>query len=391
MVTATAYPSCCGATVLHGFNGPEDRVISEFLGCVIGSNNGHKLTFVLNQGQVDRYPNLLAEAARVGFVLGAAWINNLHDSYCYEFQRAGRRIRLSEALRLTNFPIALMPDMGGSNLRDENALIPDQRAANNRHIVLGGNVPAWVAVGDYIRTTALPTGVDVNEVPIGSIGRIVVVNANGVQARFISGPQGYNRGHEVQYLIERRQCERVEGGPGIGLPIGVGVLQVGGRFTVNSPRSRYHNEEHTVLRIVAGGYGRNIIVFRDANDEEGRLTEGSCIPIPGEAPADPWRVLPFRGANAEPAFVPPVTTIYRHGMDDMPPPPPIVQRVEVPAPVPDPVIIHRSFHARYRDDRIGAGYGNLVELREANPRITRYQERLYWSDGRDVGILEHIL
>jgi hypothetical protein len=118
MVNTVNYPSCCGGAILTGFTGADEAVRQSMLEQLATLPKGRIVNFVLNQGQVDRLPLTLAAADNAGFVLAAVFINDVHGSTLYEFQRCGKRRNINEAARRIGWRGQIINPAMQGDLRD---------------------------------------------------------------------------------------------------------------------------------------------------------------------------------------------------------------------------------------------------------------------------------
>lgn len=91
--------SCCGARHVHGFgSGDALNNITQMHNHVASAPD--RLTeIILNSGQCQSSPNLLAAMAARGFVLTTGFKNGNHDSDVFVFHRSDRRLRLDNTER----------------------------------------------------------------------------------------------------------------------------------------------------------------------------------------------------------------------------------------------------------------------------------------------------
>lgn len=82
---------CCGARHIHGFYNSDAADASELERVVKEAPAGRMLEVILNGTQCRDKPLLLQKLASLGFVLTNHWINNNHQSDCYQFTRCDRR------------------------------------------------------------------------------------------------------------------------------------------------------------------------------------------------------------------------------------------------------------------------------------------------------------
>lgn len=108
MVQISPYPYCCGAKVLTGFNeSTPEQTLREFqtkMTTILQGGNT-KVTFILNQAQINRLGVVLEEASRIGFVLSGVWENRGHGSTLTEFQWTSRRFSTATRARDINYPL----------------------------------------------------------------------------------------------------------------------------------------------------------------------------------------------------------------------------------------------------------------------------------------------
>jgi len=404
MVTTSAYPNCCGALVFQGFSGTDEAVRASFIACMITSNNRMKWSFVLNDRQVQQYPLTLAEAHRVGFVLSASWVNYNHNSQLYEFERCGERLTLNSAAEKIGWVGRVKtPNLGGAVFNGPESLLSQITRETTRHVPNARaaaaavvELPHQVQRGDYLRILR-----DTNSHGF-RVGSIVMVQGPYPHA----GPNGHlfactgyrhsdDRRPSTAYVTVD-QVERVTriGGrePQLHMYPTRGVIGVGDRVRIQSPASRHNDRELTVTRVVARHYEGDIIVMDGGEDNadprlngEVRIVRDRCRKLNPEGPpawVAEYETVPFREAPVAPAapdaFIPPFQEINLVDGEEQwraVRPEAVAQaaprevRVEVH---PDRRCVYTSYHARYRDGRIGAGYVTLADLREANARVRQY-------------------
>jgi hypothetical protein len=282
MVNTVNYPNCCGGAILTGFTGADEVVRHSMLTQLATLPQGRIVNFVLNQGQVDRLPLTLAAADNAGFVLAAVFINDVHGSTLYEFQRCGRRRNINEAARRIGWRGQIINPVMQGDLRDfDNDL---GAAAQNQGV----------------------------------------------------------RGH-------RNQAGN--------------IIDVNMQVRIVSPRSRWHERIVRITRISRTDYGYGYYVGHFyAGGDTHQISINNMVPIPEEpaaaveAPAAP----PIHLYN-EPA---------RHVLGE-----------GGGGGAVEPVIVYTSFHNRYRDGRIGAGYENAEAARQAAPRCQTQIRRDVYSNG----------
>lgn len=87
---------CCGAYHIAGFSDTDARDVASLEDCLTRIPTGRLTEIILNQGQMNAKPLLLAKMAEVGFVLTDSWINNNHQSRLYRFSLCDRRHRIDQ-------------------------------------------------------------------------------------------------------------------------------------------------------------------------------------------------------------------------------------------------------------------------------------------------------
>ena len=91
--------SCCGARHIHGFGSNDNAANIAQMHNHAASAPDRLTEIILNRGQCQRSPNLLAAMAARGFVLTTGFKNGNHDSDVFVFHRSDRRLRLDNTER----------------------------------------------------------------------------------------------------------------------------------------------------------------------------------------------------------------------------------------------------------------------------------------------------
>ena len=217
---------CCGARHIRGFGDAENRD-PDLINTAAAEVPPSRMTeVILNGNQVRSYPAILERLANLGFVLDGHWINGNHGSHNYRFSRCDNRLPL---------------DLAGWNGMVMSAglhgRLPEVRGGArraNNHTPYIHPLPGWQA------------------------------NDATVRHRYLS---------QIAAMRNRNAG-----------------IQAGARYRINSPRSRYHNQE---LIALGRGDRNNTIAFRDgATGNRFEISQANCVRVGNVA-----EPLPPAGAN----------------------------------------------------------------------------------------------
>lgn len=363
---------CCGARHIRGFGDAENRD-PNLINTAAAEVPVERMTeVILNGTQVRNYPAVLERLANLGFVLDGHWINGNHGSHNYRFSRCDNRLPL---------------DLAGWNGMVMSAglhgRLPEVRggrggARANNHTPYIHPLPDW--------------------------------QRNDATVRHL-------------YLAQIAAMRNGNGG-----------IQAGARYRINSPRSRYHNQELIALGRGNGGWDRNnTIAFRDgATGNRFEISAANCVRVGGIPPAVPaganmreyvvgdrvqvvnsWGEY-GRGLigtvtavtnpnNVTIQFDTPntattnsatnyITIVDFDRQPDVPRTRPAAPRAPAERPVDPPQrheegpapparVILSTYHNVFRDGRRGAGYDTYNEAWENRGRRTRVDRRQVMSNG----------
>ena len=329
--------SCCGARHLVGFDGTNDSVDS-INTAALAVPVGRMTEVILNHRQVTTFPNTIQRLADLGFVLVGRYQNDNHVRDNFVFHRCDKRRPLNNlpftwpgmiiSPTLTgDLPVIPSPTPRGAVQVDPTRPIEfeDGTPAVVHHVEAGTRV--------YLRLTndTLPTAPAGRTVPIPSM-----FDGNHYWDLTTGQYGGDPRRIHIRNVVP--------------------AFQLGARVQITNRDSSNFNRSGVVTNLNAGGY---IEVNLDGRSLRFNSTSLRVITGVNEAPAVPVAdtVAPQRHTNAtEPAAARAV------------------------APVEVRVIYH-TFHNRYTDGRIGAGYPSLADAERAAPRCRTRLRRDISSDG----------
>lgn len=216
---------CCGARHLRGFGDAENLDPNQINTAAAQIPVQRMTEVILNGTQVRSYPNILERLANLGFVLDGHWINGNHGSHNYRFSRCDNRLPLD----LAGWNGMVM----SAGLHGRLPEIRGGAARANDHTPYIHPLPDW--------------------------------QANDAAVRH-------------RYLAQIAVMRNVNG-----------VIRPGARYRINSPRSRYHNQEFIALGAGRAGWGRyNTIAFRDgATGNRFEISAANCVRVGGPAPVVP--------------------------------------------------------------------------------------------------------
>lgn len=220
---------CCGARHLRGFGDAENRN-PDLINDALADVPPERMTeVILNGTQVRSYPAVLERLANLGFVLDGHWINGNHGSHNYRFSRCDNRLPLD----LAGWNGMVMSAGLHGRLPEVRLGRGGARQRANNHTPYIHPLPDWQRNDATVRHRYLAQ---------------IVVMRNG------------NRG-----------------------------IQAGARYRINSPRSRYHNQEFIALGQGGGGWDRNYtIAFRDgATGIRFEISAANCVRVDGVPPEIP--------------------------------------------------------------------------------------------------------
>jgi hypothetical protein len=335
---------CCGARHLYSFDGivNHGRSLDEINNVLSREIPfGRRVEVILNGRQVTstRSPELLRRLADLGFVLSSHYKNHNHnparDNFVFE------RCDTREALNDLPFDwpgMVISPGLTGR--------LPLVTALPLHRVVgaIDPNLPLEFEDG----TTATLVRFEGERIYVTAAGPV--------------GPANGRQGHTTR-ATRTTWWNMLNGGYGGSENTytrlrNVVQFNVGDQVRITNPNSHYFNETGVVQVVTDLNLTINLRHFGLVS-----LRKTSCSVIER---AD--------GGGAPVVEAPPVFEPHRHTDNGHP--------ALVGTPVAPPVtVIYQTYHNRYQDGRLGAGYASLEEARTAAPRCRARVRRDVSSDG----------
>jgi hypothetical protein len=326
---------------------------------------GRRIEVILNERQVTHANGraVLDCLANLGFVLAEQYLNHNHNPprKNFVFTRCDTRRRTDERLPFTWSGQWLTPNLHG-NLPAINfdGIVGDYyqglygtERIDVTGIVFGGPV-------DITRPIVFEDGTPARIIEVSRVGRnFRAAPVTGIERRrvgeravntnipwFTIRSGGYD-GNETAYL----RVANYTPAP---------VLEVGATVQITNPNSRFLNRSGRVQRLTDNN------VYVDIGGVVRTLLRTSV------------RVVTTVAAAPAPAIAPAPREPQRHEQGE---PPVVANRAAPPPPPPVVRVIHTTWHNRYQDGRIGAGYDSLAGCEGAAPRCRTRIRREISSDG----------